>query len=429
MWLQQAHWFFFFNFLAWTSAPNCMNSSGVSIHSHCFHVNGYQIKWPSEQKPGTNIQKEGHTLTPPCGQNGPEDPEAFGTPSWSASQSPARKPNCHETGYCLEIQVISTEDERAAPSPSHTWQVPIVQNMVQDGKAGLTEAVVTGPSWAILFYGQWSLAEGLSFGEGQDATFTLSGTISWVSKWSQLSAKPASLGDGQWLIAQAITEGHREPRGPSHPHSIPPNSTLFNFHNQDLSPWPANIPVASEWWEVPRLSPCLAHQEWGWAWWQGWDWDQRQQELWVAPPQFPLLSSDHGFESDRSLASTSSSVASVSERSGGSRCPCCGWWPHRETGGHMKINLPVFKDDNTKDAITYQIWCWDITVYLCAGCQDCTLLPCVIHSLQGYPGELVRSSGTDFTMDDVLTILDEHYNNLKALDALNQELFQLRMGE
>ena len=49
----------------------------------------------------------------------------------------------------------------------------------------------------------------------------------------------------------------------------------------------------------------------------------------------------------------------------------------------------------------------------------------VIHSLQGYPRELVRSSGTDVTLDGVLAILDKHYNNAKALDALNQELFQL----
>ena len=48
-----------------------------------------------------------------------------------------------------------------------------------------------------------------------------------------------------------------------------------------------------------------------------------------------------------------------------------------------------------------------------------------IQSLQGYPSELVWSSGTDITLDDVLAILDEHYNNVKALDALNQELFQL----
>ena len=54
-----------------------------------------------------------------------------------------------------------------------------------------------------------------------------------------------------------------------------------------------------------------------------------------------------------------------------------------------------------------------------------TLTFYVIHSLQGYPGELVRSSGTDITLDGILTILDENYNNVKALDALNQELFQL----
>ena len=65
----------------------------------------------------------------------------------------------------------------------------------------------------------------------------------------------------------------------------------------------------------------------------------------------------------------------------------------------MKINLPVFKDEDA-------IW-----------------------SLQGYPGELVRSSGMDITCDDALIILDEHYNNVKALNVLNQELFQLWMAD
>ena len=35
----------------------------------------------------------------------------------------------------------------------------------------------------------------------------------------------------------------------------------------------------------------------------------------------------------------------------------------------------------------------------------------------------------DTTLDDMLKILDEHYNNVKALDTLNQELFQLRMTD
>ena len=95
----------------------------------------------------------------------------------------------------------------------------------------------------------------------------------------------------------------------------------------------------------------------------------------------------------------------------------------------MKINLPIFKDKDAKDAVTYQSWRWDLTMYWCAWCKDCTLLPYAIRSLQGNPVELVWSSGTDITLDDVLMILDEHYNNVKVLDALNQELFQLRMAD
>ena len=95
----------------------------------------------------------------------------------------------------------------------------------------------------------------------------------------------------------------------------------------------------------------------------------------------------------------------------------------------MKINLPIFKDDDAKDAVIYQSWRWDLTAYCDVGCWDCTLLPYAIQSLQGYPRELVRSLQADITLDNVLTILDEHYNDVKVLDALNQELFQLQMAD
>ena len=88
----------------------------------------------------------------------------------------------------------------------------------------------------------------------------------------------------------------------------------------------------------------------------------------------------------------------------------------------MKVNLPVFKDKDKKDAITFQSWHWDIMVYHQVGC---TLLPYIICCLQGFPGELVRSSDTDITLDGMLAMLDEHYNHVRVLDALNQELFQL----
>ena len=95
----------------------------------------------------------------------------------------------------------------------------------------------------------------------------------------------------------------------------------------------------------------------------------------------------------------------------------------------MKINLPVFKDEDAKDAVTYQSWRWDLMVYHCTRCRDHMLLLYAIQSLQGYPRELVWSLEMDITLDNMLVILDEHYNNVKALDALNQELFQLWMAD
>ena len=39
------------------------------------------------------------------------------------------------------------------------------------------------------------------------------------------------------------------------------------------------------------------------------------------------------------------------------------------------------------------------------------------------------SSGTEVTLNGVLVVLDEHYNNVKVPDPMNQELFQLQIGK
>ena len=170
-------------------------------------------------EPETQIQTEGHTLTPTGGQNGPEDPDAFvSAPSHSPFWSPARTPASDqpETQNCLEIQVVSTGDDKVLPPPPYAW--PIVEDMVCEGRTGLTEAVRTGPGRAVLFYGHHSLGEGLNLGETMNATFTLSGIIAWVGKQAQISTKPRRLADGRQLIAQAINEGHIKPRGPGPSH-------------------------------------------------------------------------------------------------------------------------------------------------------------------------------------------------------------------
>ena len=102
------------------------------------------------------------------------------------------------------------------------------------------------------------------------------------------------------------------------------------------------------------------------------NWDQRDQRL--IPPQPPSLSLDCGFKSDRSSVLTALSVSLQSDRLEGSQCSWCGR-QCRETRAHMKINLPIFKDEDAKDTITYQNWRWDMNIYHHVGCQDHTLLP------------------------------------------------------
>ena len=276
----------------------------------------------------------------------------------------------------------------------------------------------------MLFYGRWMLGEGLSLGERWDITFMLSGALSWVGQQAWLNVHALSLWEGQLLISQAITKQHTEARGPGHPCSCP-LPLLFRFCSYDGPPWEDRLQSTEECVEEPRHTCQTLH--WDWASKCGWNHSHRWEDLWVASTPTPHLHQNVCL-SDRSSVSTSSSVSSWSNRARGSRHPHLGWCC-RESRDHMKINLPVFKDEDKKDAVTCQSWHWDLMVYHCTGCWDHTLLPYIICSLQGYPGELVRSSGTGITWDGILAILDEHYNNVKALDALNQELFQLQMGE
>ena len=154
---------------------------------------------------------------------------------------------------------------------------------------------------------------------------------------------------------------------------------------------------------------------------RGWNHNRCRRDLWLLPPQAPPLSPDCRFESDRSSVSTALLMSLLLDWSESSQHPQRGR-QHGETRAYMTINLPVFKDEDTKDAVIYQSWRWDLmVVYHHAGCWDHTLLPYTIQSLQGYPRELVWS------LDNVLMILDESYNNMKALDTLNQEKFQLQM--
>ena len=92
------------------------------------------------------------------------------------------------------------------PPPPHAWTAPVVEDMLQEARAGLTEAVVIGPGRAILFYGRHSMGEGLKADEARDATFLLTGAGTWVGKLAYLTANPMTIQEGRRAIAQAILD-------------------------------------------------------------------------------------------------------------------------------------------------------------------------------------------------------------------------------
>ena len=84
--------------------------------------------------------------------------------------------------------------------PLHAWMAPVVEDMLQEVRAGLTEIVVIGPGRAILFYERHSMGEGLKAEEARDATFLLTGAGMWVRKSPYLTTDPMMLQEGKRVI-------------------------------------------------------------------------------------------------------------------------------------------------------------------------------------------------------------------------------------
>ena len=107
-----------------------------------------------------------------------------------------------------------TDELEDTPPPLHAWMAPVVEDMLQEVRAGLTEAVVIGPGRAILFYGRCSMGEGLKADEARDATFLLTGAGMWEGKSAYLTANPMTLQEGKRAITQAVLDHRVKSRGP-----------------------------------------------------------------------------------------------------------------------------------------------------------------------------------------------------------------------
>ena len=139
--------------------------------------------------------------------------------------------------YCLEIRVTLTDELEDTLPPSHAWMSPVVEDMLWEVRAGLTEAVVIGPGRAILFYGRHSMGEGLKVDEARDATFLLTGAGMWVGKLAYLTTDPMTLQEGKRALTQAVSDHRVKARGPGCHRVNPPAQQPFRFNTSRTSPF------------------------------------------------------------------------------------------------------------------------------------------------------------------------------------------------
>ena len=161
-----------------------------------------------DEMSGVNLQMEGHVDMPSQSAKDLQELEALDSSPPLAVLVPGRRlpSSCPNMKYCLEICVTLMEELGAVPPPSHSWTAPLMEDMLHDARTGLTEAVVTGPGRAVIFYGRHSMGEGLTADKARDATFLLTGAGTWVGKLAYLAADPMTIQESRRVIAQAISD-------------------------------------------------------------------------------------------------------------------------------------------------------------------------------------------------------------------------------
>ena len=186
-----------------------------------------------------NLQVDGQVEKPAQGavdlwETEAEDSSPLHLPMWSpVKRLPLGLLNMK---HCLEIQVTLTDELGDVPPPSHSWTALLVEDMLQEARAGLTKAVVTCPGKAILFYRRCLMGEGLRADEARDAAFLLTGAGTWVGKSAYLTTDPMKIQEGKRAIAQAVLDNRVKARGPGHPQVNLLPQHPFKFNTQRTSP-------------------------------------------------------------------------------------------------------------------------------------------------------------------------------------------------
>ena len=149
------------------------------------------------------------------------------------------------------------------------------------------------------------MGEGLKADKARDATFLLTGAGTWVGKATYLTTDLMTIQEGKRAIAQAVSDNSVKVRGLGHPCANLLAQQPFQFNTHTASPLKIAVLTTPKHPVIPlEAKNTIGEGE-----------TKGPNSLGFLSP-----SMDHGFKSDGSSLSTTSSMSSRSDRLDRSRC-------------------------------------------------------------------------------------------------------------
>ena len=94
------------------------------------------------------------------------------------------------------------------------------------------------------------------------------------------------------------------------------------------------------------------------------------------------------------------------------------------------MNLPIFRDSSSDNAITYDNWCSEVDNYVREGHSHQLIRDSVLSALEGHPHHTARAAMVDGngSLKSIMSTLDQVYGGATTYTTLLNRLNSIQQG-
>ena len=103
---------------------------------------------------------------------------------------------------------------------------------------------------------------------------------------------------------------------------------------------------------------------------------------------------------------------------------------HGPNGRCKKLNLPIFRDSSSDNAITYDDWCSEVDNYVREGHSHHLIRDSVLSALEGCPRHTAKAAMVDGdgSLKSIMSTLDQVYGSATTYTTLLNKLNSIQQG-